>query len=231
MTEEPQAAGLAENVAREFAEGRLPATVERRLIREGYPEDEVKRLVEVERQRIEVERKMARSQAALTNAKIVSLVLVVVGIFLPWSIVEQIDLGLGLAPAGSGALNGISPEYFIYGIVFVALSILLLVLLLLTRTQYNPDNPRDRAVFMLTTLFEALAAGWWVFALVAAIRWLRGMQGDPLSTPRFGMGLFLILLGVLLMLVASYLEISAVGGRSRIKFKLTENKNPETGKS
>jgi hypothetical protein len=172
----------------------------------------------------------ARSQAAINNARIFALVLIVAGLFLPWSVISQLDLATG--GLSTNALNGFSGDNFAYGVVFLGLSLILLVLLLLTRTRYNPDNTRDRVIFILTTLFEALAAAWWVFALLAVNRTLADARvnidafaalGPEFGgSARFGMGLFIIPLGTLILLVASYLEIAAVGGARRFTFKLSD---------
>lgn len=221
---------LEHEVTRQIGEGLLPATVEKRLVREGYPEDEVKRLVDAERQRIEDRRRKARSQAAITNARIAGLILMLAGLFLPWSNISQLDFTTGGMSARS--LNGFSGDYFVYGVVFLALSLILLVLMLLTRTRYAPGDTRDRVVFILTTLFEALAAAWWVFALLAVNRSLAA-AGENIAAfgalglefagdARFGMGIFVVLLGTLILLVTSYLEIAAVGGTRRFALKLSD---------
>jgi hypothetical protein len=221
---------LEQEVARQIAEGMLPSTVERRLVREGHPEETVKRLVEAERQRLDELRRKARSQAAINNARIFALVAIVAGLFLPWSVVSQLDLSTG-SPS-TNTLNGFSGGNFVYGVVFLGLSVVLLVLLLLTRTRYNSDNTRDRVIFILTTLFEALAAGWWVFAFLAVNRTLAdarvnidlfaGLGPEFGGSARFGMGLFIIPLGVLILLISNYLEIAAVGGTRRLTFKLSD---------
>jgi hypothetical protein len=240
MSESESTISLEEEVKRQIAEGLFPSTVERRLLREGHPEEEVKRLVDAERQRIEEIRGKARSQAAINNAKVLGLVLVGVGLLLPWSVVTSMGEVLFGGDATSTSQNGFSPDHFIYGVIFLALSIILLVLQLLRRTHFDPDNTRDRVIFGLTTLFEALTAGWWVFALMAVIRELASaseisaedlallgdLAADLAPEARFGVGLFIIPAGALLLLVTSYLEIAAVGGEQRIMFRRSD---PETG--
>jgi len=222
MSEQKTASSLEQEVARQIAEGTLPSTVERRLLRQGHPEAEVKRLVEAERQRIEDRRAKAQAQAMVNTAKGFALLLVVLGTFLPWSIVTQPDLGLG-AGAMSVTSAGLSSDYLLYGLGFLALSVLLLVLLLLTRTHYDPTNPRDRVVFGLTTFFEALLAAWWVITFLQVKRNLAGaleMMGPFAEfggTASFGAGFFAIPLGAVILLVIGYLEIVAVGGARRIK--------------
>lgn len=222
MSEQKPASSLEQEVARQIAEGVLPSTVERRLLREGHPEAEVKRLVEAERQRIEDRRAKAQAQAMVNTAKGFALLLVVLGTFLPWSIVTQPDLGLGTG-AMSTASAGLSADYLLYGLGFLALCLLLLVLILLTRTHYDPANPRDRAVFGLTTFFEALLAAWWVITFLQVKRSLAGaleMMG-PLAefggSASFGAGFFAIPVGAVILLVIGYLEIVAVGGARRIR--------------
>ena len=95
MAEEKTTSSLEQEVARQIAEGMLPATVERRLLREGHPEAEVKRLVEAERQQIEDRRAKSQAQAMVNTVKGFGLMLVALGTFLPWSVVSQPDLGLG----------------------------------------------------------------------------------------------------------------------------------------
>lgn len=229
MSKSADSSRLEAEVKRQIAEGLLPSTVERRLLREGHPEADVKRLVDAERQRIEEERRKARSQTALNNAKIVGLVLVALGLLLPWTVVMSLD---PLAGATTEVQNGFASSHLVYGVVFLALSIILLVLLLFTRTRYDPDNTRDRVVFGLTTLFEALLAGWWAICLsvvlgeLAAAREMSAdtaailgdLAADLAPEANLGLGIILIPIGALILLVAGYLEIAAVGGGLRIAF-------------
>lgn len=223
---------LEQEIKRQIGEGALLSTIERRLLREGHPEDEVKRLLAAERERTESKRSIARAQSGINTAKIIGLALVIVGIMLPWSIVAQGDFGLG--GASSNTLTGFSPDYLLYGLGFLSGCVLLLVLMLLTRTHYDASNVRDRIVFGLTTFFEALLAAWWVISFVminqnlASVRTDFELLGPELvielgARAQLGVGFFGILLGILVLLVVGYLEIAALGGARRIAFKATDD--------
>ena len=216
---------LKQEIERQISEGLLPSTVERRLLREGYPEEEVKRLVQAERERVEEKRAKAQAQAMINTAKSFGLLLVVAGILLPWSSSAQADLfGTGGFPPI--VLTGFSAQYLAYGLGFLVACLVLLVLTLLTRTHYDPTNTRDRVVFALTTFFEALLAAWWVVTLIVVNRDLAEARQNVLVTARFGAGIFIIPPGVILMLVVGYLEIAAVGGRRHITFERPGQDSP-----
>lgn len=229
---------LREDFEEQLAEGVLLSTVERRLIRAGHPEKAVQQLVEAERAEAKEKDKREGTRQALGTGRMLGLALVVAGIFLPWSSVAQGDFGFGTS--STDVLNGMAGNYLIYGLGFLGACVLLVVVMLFVRSNHEgPPTTRDRVVFGLVTLVEALMGGWWVMALVAVNKVLAeaqanfeeinallgdvsGLADDLGSQANMGLGLFLIPVGVVIMLIVGYLEIPASGGDTRLPFRKGE---------